>query len=236
MIKQKIIFIISLTLIVINVRGQVAINQYDEDGKRHGKWSKNFENTDLIRYEGQFNHGKETGEFRFYQKIGKTSKLAAIKVFDENTGIADVRFLTLKGKVISEGKMRGKAYVGKWKYYHKNSDRLMSVEHFNDDGLLDGKKSVYYSNGQLAEEMTFSLGKKEGTSTYYAPDGKLMKVYEYRDDQLHGPSKHYDDNGLIMIEGSYRNGKKHGIWNYYKNGEFFEEKNFSLAPRRKKGN
>ena len=35
------------------------INQFDAEGKRHGVWKKNFEGTDQLRYEGEFDHGKE---------------------------------------------------------------------------------------------------------------------------------------------------------------------------------
>ena len=34
-----------------------TLNQFDADGKRHGKWKKNFDGTDVIRYEGTFEHG-----------------------------------------------------------------------------------------------------------------------------------------------------------------------------------
>lgn len=43
------------------------INQFDANGERHGIWKKNFEDTNIIRYEGQFFHGKEIGLFKFYK-------------------------------------------------------------------------------------------------------------------------------------------------------------------------
>ena len=42
------------------------VNQLDADGKRHGIWKKNFENTKILRYQGEFFHGKEIGVFTFY--------------------------------------------------------------------------------------------------------------------------------------------------------------------------
>ncbi|MGE4347578.1 MAG: hypothetical protein AB7D46_09215, partial [Flavobacteriaceae bacterium] len=39
------------------------INQFDENGRRHGLWKGFYETTKRPRYEGTFVHGKETGIF-----------------------------------------------------------------------------------------------------------------------------------------------------------------------------
>ena len=231
MIKQKLLFSITLTFLSCLAFSQDNLNQFDSEGKRHGKWAKTFENSKQLRYEGQFEHGKEVGEFKFYQMIGKVSKLAAIKVFNPENNNARVKFISLKGKTISEGMMNGKTYIGEWRYYHKNSDQLMTVEHYDKDGLLNGKRSVYYNNGQLAEELNYKHGKLEGVSNYYTMAGVLMKRYNYENDELHGLSEHFDEQGNLQIKGHYKRGKKHGVWTYYKNGEVWEEKDFSHVPK-----
>ncbi|NND51920.1 MAG: toxin-antitoxin system YwqK family antitoxin [Flavobacteriaceae bacterium] len=236
MIKQNVYFIIFLTFLPIFGLSQSAINQMDENGKRHGKWSKNFEGTKEIRYEGQFEHGKEVGVFKFYQLVGKVSKLAATKEFNEKDGSAYVKFLSLKGNVISEGRMMGKTYIGKWVYYHKNSDQIMTEEHFNSKGELHGLRTVYYDNGQKAEVANYENGKLHGDSRYYSQDGVLIKSYIYENDELHGMSKHFDGNGVITVEGPYKRGKKTGIWSYYKNGELQEEKDFTYVAKFKNKN
>ncbi|MBT8259223.1 MAG: toxin-antitoxin system YwqK family antitoxin [Bacteroidia bacterium] len=233
MIKQKLTFIISLTLFSLCVCAQEAVNLFDEEGKRHGPWTKNFEKTKQVRYSGQFSHGKEVGEFRYYQLVGKVSKLAAVKTFDDNSDQADVKYFSLQGNVISEGKMKGKRHIGKWLYYHKNSEQLMTEENFNDQGQLHGQRLVYYVNGQVAEKMNYINGNREGEALYYAMNGVVIKEYVYKNDMLHGPSKHFDESGQIQIEGNYKNGKKHGVWTYYRNGEIFEEKDFSFKSRNK---
>jgi len=229
MIKQNIIFIIFLTF-GMSAFTQSDINQFDEDGKRHGVWKKNFENTRSLRYVGQFEHGKEVGLFKYYQKIGRTSKLAATKEFNENDNSAYVKFVSLSGKTISEGKMKGKDYVGKWTYYHKNSEKIMTIENYSDHGQLHGVKTVFYSNQQISEEVNYQNGKKEGKETHYAPTGVAVKVYNYVEDQLHGEAKHYDERGKLTIEGQYKKNKKTGIWKYYKNGEYMDQKDFTYDP------
>ncbi|GAA4239505.1 hypothetical protein GCM10022291_34080 [Postechiella marina] len=50
-------FIVLFLVSICSVSAQ-NINQFDAQGKRHGVWKKNFENTKVLRYEGTFNHGK----------------------------------------------------------------------------------------------------------------------------------------------------------------------------------
>lgn len=234
MIKQKLRFIILLTFVSVMGWSQTDINQLDTDGNRHGTWRKNFDGTDQIRYEGQFEHGKEVGQFKFYQIVGKKSKLAATKDFNHDNDLTQVTFYTLKGMVMSKGKMRGKTYVGEWLYYHKNSKVLMTKEIYNDEGQLNGLKKVFYENGQLAEETPYRNGKIHGEVNYYSEDGVLVKTYNYENDQLHGPSKHFNRAGAVTVEGSYKRNKKTGIWKYYANGELVDQKDFTYIPKYKK--
>ena len=93
---------LSLFLIVTSLVYAQDINQFDENGKRHGVWKKNFEGTKQLRYEGQFDHGKEVGEFKFYKLVKKKSVLTATKLFDLD-GSAYVKFLASTGKIVYPG-------------------------------------------------------------------------------------------------------------------------------------
>ncbi len=211
-----------------------TINQFDENGKRHGVWKKYFEGTKVLRYEGQFNHGKEIGTFSFYKNIRKKAVLTASKVFNETNNTAIVTFFTSKGKIISEGRMDGKKYVGEWKYYHSNSDKLMTLENYNENGNLDGERLVYYDNGQLAEKRNYVDGKLDGESFWYSVKNIVLKHFIYVNGELHGMSKYYNPKGELIIEGRYKHDKKHGIWKYYENGVLTEEKDFTLTSKYKK--
>ena len=57
---------LSLVLLVTTLVSSQEINQLDSNGKRHGIWKKTFEDTNILRYEGEFFHGKERGLFKFY--------------------------------------------------------------------------------------------------------------------------------------------------------------------------
>ena len=95
------------------VSAQDVVNQFDADGKRHGVWKKMYEGTNLLRYEGTFLNGKEIGLFKFYKNIKNKSVLAFTKQFNKVNNIAEVKFFDVNGKVVGEGKMKGKVYIGK---------------------------------------------------------------------------------------------------------------------------
>ncbi|OEK07737.1 preprotein translocase YidC [Flavivirga aquatica] len=207
------------------------VNQFDKNNKRHGIWKKNFKNTNILRYEGEFLHGKEIGLFKFYKKIRKKAILTATKQFNENNNIAEVKFFTSRGKLISEGQMDGKTYIGTWKYYQKRSDKLLTLEHFNKLGELDGERLVYYPNGVIAEKQNYLNGKLDGVSFNYSQNKVLIKEFIYKNGELHGHSKFYNAIGELITEGVYKRGKKHGIWKYYENGKLIEEKDFSYKRK-----
>jgi len=225
-----------LVFFVCVMGGSQDIHQFDAEGKRHGVWKKNFEGTDQLRYEGEFDHGKEIGLFKFYILVKKKSVLSATKLFNANDDSAEVKFLTSRGKTISEGKMVGKTYVGKWIYYHKNSDKIMTIETYDDNGVLQGERLVYYDNGQLAEKANYINGKIEGLSEVYSLKGVVLKSFMSENGELHGPSRSFNGKGEMLSEGHYKRGKKTGIWKFYENNKLIDEKNFTYVPKLQKKN
>ena len=207
------------------------INQLDSEGRRHGIWKKNHDNTKILRYEGEFRHGKEIGTFKYYQNIGNKPVLTATKTFNPDTGLAQVQFFTSTGKVISEGTMNGKLYVGEWKYYHKNASQLMTQEFYNNQGQLDGTRTVFYVNGKTAEIQTYKNGVLNGISKLMSKDGVVINEYTYADGKLNGPAKIYNQNGELTETGNFRNGLRHGTWKQYQNGQVIDETDHTVRSK-----
>ena len=211
-----------------------TVNQFDAEGKRHGIWKKYFDDTTVLRYEGEFNHGKEIGLFKYYKNIEKKASLTATKQFNDTDNKSYATFFTSTGKVVSEGQMDGKIYIGVWKYYQKNSNKLLTLENYDLDGELDGDRFVYYENGQIAEKQFYSHGKLEGPSFWYTDKNVVLKEFHYVNGELHGIAKSYDPKGQLILEGQYKQGKKHGLWKTYENGKLTEEKDFTYHSKLKK--
>ena len=216
---MRFFFIVFLSVVCSgpSLLGQNDINQNDADGRRHGIWKKYYPGTKQLRYEGTFEHGKEVGTFKFYCEECK-DKPTAVKEYNEENNKANVKYFTIKGKLVSEGMMEGQNRIGEWLYFHEKSKAVMTRENYVN-GKLDGKKITYYPNGIVTEELSFKNGVMEGENNYYSPEGILIKKLQYRNNELQGEAFYYDAFGNTVISGFYKNGKKHGLWKYYKNGK-----------------
>ena len=226
--RPYILFLIAI--ISVTALSAQEVNKFDETGKRHGVWKKYYPNSKQLRYEGEVNHGKEIGTFKFYcEECG--DKPTTTKDFKANSDIANVKYYTIKGKVVSEGQMKGKDRIGEWVYFQKNSNNIMSKEVYVA-GEMDGIQITYYPNGKITEEITYTKGIKQGENNYYSPEGVLLKKLIYHNDQLHGPAEYYDANGNVTIKGYYKNGKKHGLWQYFKDGKVELEETYPKPQKR----
>ncbi|MGB0982008.1 MAG: toxin-antitoxin system YwqK family antitoxin [Winogradskyella sp.] len=219
MIKHKLYLVSILTLALTSVFAQKSVNRLDENGKRHGFWTKNYHKTNQKRYEGYFNHGKEVDTFNYYTLHKGKSVLSATKVFNKMDSIANVTFFASNKKVISKGKMNGKRFIGEWIYYHKNATAKMIVEHYNDNGKLHGKRNVIYKNGVIAEHANYKDGNLNGEAKWFSEDNKLIKIANYKDGEFHGKYISYNSSGTKTSEGNYINDKKSGIWFYFEDGK-----------------
>jgi len=199
-------------------------NQYDEQGLRHGAWKVDFEGTSDPRFEGTFEHGKETGEFKFYKK-GFYDHPTAIMNFEQAQDSVHVAYYAQTGKSISEGMMLDKKREGKWVYYHQKSDSIMMIEHYKNDSL-NGLQKTYFPNGELAEKTYYVDGEKHGESFIYAENGKVNKELKYKDGELHGSATYYTPEGIKTIEGQYIEGRKIGNWKYFSEGKLVREEDY----------
>ena len=222
--KISILFLFGFIIIAPVAFSQNGINQLDSQGKRHGTWIKNFEDSEQIRYKGTFAHGKEIGVFKFYCEDCGVIPIMT-KSFNKNDAISEVKYFSKKGILISEGSIKDKLRIGTWIYYHTGTNNIMTKENYNN-GLLDGKKLTYYKTNVLAEEINYQKGIKEGSNNYYSTTGKLLKKLYYVNDQLHGNAIYCDAMGNIILKGAYKNGKKNGLLKTYENENILKEEMF----------
>ena len=223
MIKQTIYYCLFFTISLTTVRSQNSVNQYDNDGKRHGLWTKNYHKTDQVRYRGVFRHGKEIDTFKYFTLSEGKSVLSATKVFNQKDNLSDVIFYASNKKVISEGQMNGRDYVGQWIYYHKNSDAKMIVENYNSKGELDGERIVYYKDGAIAEKTSYKNGKLDGEAKWYSEQKLCYRTSQYENDQLNGLTAYFDNKGKLSSQGHYKDDQKAGLWTYYEDGKLKKE-------------
>lgn len=224
MIFRSLVIFYSVFLLVTPSSSAQESNAIDSHGKRHGPWKEYYDNNmSQPKFEGQFEHGKRIGLFKFCQQGLKHP--VAVMEFDPESDLVKAQFLSQSGKVISEGEMINQQHTGLWTYYHKNSEAVMMTENYRE-GKLHGSKKVYYDNGQLAEEAVYINGELDGNRILYSVKGVVLEDLNYSNGQLHGPARFYNGKGELMSEGEYKDNKHHGTWRYYENGKFKEEKDF----------
>ena len=200
-------------------------NQLDANGNRHGIWKKYFDGTQQLRYEGAFKNGKEVGLFKYYSlRSGKIP--VATRLFKSGSDLAEVKFFSIKGSLISEGGMNGKSREGTWRFYQLDGKTLLSVETY-ENGVLNGPFEVYYKNGKLSETFNYVAGKKHGPSKKYSEARVLIQGLEYNNDRLAGPAKYYNSKGELVIDGLYAANRKAGLWKYYEAGKLTKEMDYA---------
>ena len=206
-------------------------NKKDAEGQRHGKWTGTYETSKKPRYEGTFEHGKETGTFKFFNDDAK-STLMATRVFAKD-GSCYTTFFDPEGNKVSEGREVNHLQEGEWKYYHLKSKAIMSTERYIQ-GKLTGIRKVFFAKGAIAEETTYTDGLKQGIYKKYTEKGIVLEEAIYKNDQLDGPAVYRDGDGNIASQGVYTNGLKTGIWKFYEKGKLVKEKNMSERPTLRK--
>jgi len=198
------------------------INQFDSNGNRHGLWKGVYEKSNRIRYEGRFEHGKETGVFKYFDDT-KKGDIIGTRDFSKGDGSCYVTFFLQNGNKVSEGTIdKNKQNQGQWTYYHKNSKQPMSVENYLN-GKLNGKTIVFFPDGKVASETYYKNGVKEGVSKRYSKKGVVLEEIPYKNNTFDGWVTYRNPKGQLIAQGMYEKGLKKGIWKFYENGKLTKE-------------
>jgi antitoxin component YwqK of YwqJK toxin-antitoxin module len=207
---------------------QVDVNNLDKNGQKTGNWRGFYSDTKNLKYEGSFLNGKEVGSFTFYDNT-KTKTIVATRMFNANDNSAYTTFYDAAKNVVSEGKLVDKLYEGQWKYYHKASKVLMTIENYSK-GKLQGLRSVFYISGKIAEEAMYKDNLKNGFYKRYTEAGIIIEECTYKNNDFDGLAIFKDaDDGAVVSKGKFVNGKKSGIWQFFQKGKLVKEENMSAG-------
>ena len=219
-----------LILVFLNfycLHSQNIYNKLDDKGIKNGPWKGVYSDTKNPKYEGTFEQGKEVGVFTFYDNT-KTKIVLATREFNPQDNSAYTIFYDQFKNKVSEGKVVNKVYEGQWKYYHKASKTIMTIENYNK-GKLEGLRTVFYANGKIAEEILYKNTLKNGAYKRYTETGIIIEETNYKNDQFDGLAIFRDAvDGNLVSKGKFVNGKKAGIWQFFQEGKLVKEENMSF--------
>jgi antitoxin component YwqK of YwqJK toxin-antitoxin module len=211
------------------VFSQTDNNPVDDKGKKHGVWKGFYEDSGRPRYEGTFEHGKEIGVFNFFDDT-KSKTIIATRTFNANDNSCYTIFYDQKNNIVSEGKEVNKLREGPWKYYHKASKSIMTLENYKG-GKLDGTRTVYYPSGKIVDETIFKNGLKQGVYKKYSETGIVLENTFFKNGEYEGLAVYKDPNDLIIAKGMFKNGKKVGMWQFFVNGKLTSEENMDKPKK-----
>lgn len=170
----------------------------DNHFEAHGKY-REFYPSGKVFVEGQYNRGRQDGEWVYYFDNGQINRKAsykdgkpdgALEVFRADGTLAAKRGFsdgqrdgdwitydaTGKTPVSEEHYVQGKAN-GVWKYWHDNGKLRHEIN--LKDGQRDGLTTEWDDQGEKRFEATFVEGKLHGTATRWLPGGrKIVQQYD----------------------------------------------------------
>lgn len=202
-------------------------NKIDNQGKKHGKWIGYYQPSKNIRYEGTFDHGIEIDTFYFFEDK-KTKIINATRVFSNKGKEVYTKFYNGKF-LVSEGAEINRKREGVWKYYHYNSEQIMTLEPYKNN-KINGLRTVFYADGIPAEECFYVEGNKEGVYKKYAPNKVVLEESFYVNNELHGKIIIRNPEGNIIIKGHYKKDLSVGVWEYFNNGKLVKKVDKDKKP------
>ncbi len=193
------------------------INKLDDKGLKDGLWKGVYAQSKRPRYEGTFSHGNEVGTFKFFDDTA-VGTVIATREFNAKDNSCYTIFYNQKKNKVSEGKVINKLFEGEWKYYHEDSDKIMTLE-FYTNGKLNGVRKVYYPNEKIAEEATYKNGIKNGVYKKYSDTGIVFEECTYINGEFDGAAIYKNSKNEVVAKGVFKKGKKEGIWEFTNNGK-----------------
>jgi antitoxin component YwqK of YwqJK toxin-antitoxin module len=221
--------ILLLFLCCQTVFSQTDSNPVDANGKKHGVWKGYFEDSGRPRYEGTFEHGKEVGVFNFFDDT-RAKSIIATRTFSPKDNSCYTVFYDQNKNVVSEGKEINKLREGPWKYYHKASKAIMTLENYKN-GKLEGTRAVYYPSGKVVDETIYKNGLKNGVYKKYSETGIVLESSFFKNGEYEGEAVYKDPNDLVIAKGIFKNGQKVGKWQFYVNGKLTSEENMDKPKK-----
>ncbi len=155
---------------------------------------------------------------------------------EANSILDSYSYYTVKNTDNSNGlivdKETFKPITGAFVEYNYNYE-IQSIKNYKN-GILDGKRFDYYSDGSISKITEYRNGQKEGEELQFFPSGSPQVISEYRNNSLTGTRYEFDDKGYRVLFTEYINGRKEGNEFKYSENILVEEytyKNGKLEGR-----
>lgn len=146
--------------------------------------------------EGEFERGKQVGEWTYNHPNGKLAK--KVKYVDgAPDGVVEV--YDPEGKLKAKRSYKAGKRDGAWVLYNVATGKPLREENFVD-GERDGAWVSYFDDGSKQQEGTFARGKPEGIAKEWDREGKLRAEVNFVDGLRDGKTTIYTSDGKEVVQ------------------------------------
>lgn len=217
---KYVLMLLTLLISVNAVQSQEKINQTGDKGLKQGHWIKRYPDGQIM-YEAWFRDGKPVGEFKRYDEDGNLSSLLN---YIAGSDSVKASIYHPNGYIAARGVYYKQKKTGEWRYFSDYLENHLLMKCNYHDNKIDGLCIKYHWNGQIAEELHYEDGSKEGSWKQYFNDGTLCLKAYYDNGKLDGEFLSWHPNGQKEITGKYDTDKRTGVWHIYnKDGSLRKE-------------
>lgn len=192
--------------------GKETTTEY-RNGVLHGPYVGYFDNGDNSqRYEGQHTDNVRSGSWTEWHSNGQ---MASISNYHAGKLHGSAEFFHRSGQPHYKTNYNLEQHHGPYSEHYDNADNSKRYEGAHRGNQRIGKWTEWHENSNLASEIIYQNGMKNGPASYYSEfESDLLRLTTvYQDDEHHGPYVEYYGDGTTKREyGEHRNGKKDGEW------------------------
>ena len=185
-------------------------NRLDAAGRKQGYWEA-VDRRGALLYSGYFVDDRPIGEFKRYYPTGG---VRVIMNHDSASTKVRARFFWQNGDLAARGNYIETKRDSVWLYYSNNTKSVSRRVEYAE-GKQHGKEQSFFPDGNVAEEIIWENGLKNGPWVQYFKNGQPKLTATYINDQLEGAFSVLSPNGKKEIEGAYRQGVRDGEWKHY---------------------
>ena len=203
-------------------KGSLIINSGELKINEGSRWGRGGLSTDPKYLRDEVNlrlteDGYLVGKLAFFEWVGD-GEPPKLPIYPRLLKHKKSRPLNYKNAIKESAKL--------WIEVNDWSDGVLYLNCTMKDGKLDGKRTIWYKNGQIKSEVNYKNGMKEGKSRVWYENGQIKSETNYKDDLFDGKSTKWRENGQKESERNYIWGDLEGIQtSWYENGQIKTEEN-----------
>ena len=193
----------------------LPLNKVNKKDQKIGQWKVFYDNSNQLRYVGQFDNDVPVGDFIYYYPSGDLSA----KMEYVNDSVSFVIHYHENGNVMGMGKFLDKQKDSTWKVFNRQGQLILKS--FYEFGIANGLQQVYYPTDRsegpsvVMEKYYMVNGLIDGKWQQFFKDGSIQAKGNYSEGSKSGEFVYFLEDGTIDARGSYTNNLKHGKCYYY---------------------